>query len=74
MTRLNCPIYCYWGGNDEVIDELVGLDALHRETAAYGFPFEVVPGMNHEGLLHHIDIAMPVVRDWLLDTLRAQHG
>ncbi|MGH3599108.1 MAG: alpha/beta fold hydrolase [Pseudonocardiaceae bacterium] len=65
VDRLDCPVYCFWGDADEVLDELVGLDVLRRETSARGIPFESLPGKDHEGMLADINLAIPGVRNWL---------
>jgi len=65
VDRLDCPVYCYWGGADEIINDLVGLDTLLSETSARGIPIELIPGRDHEGMLDDIDVAIPGVRDWL---------
>jgi len=65
VDRLDCPVYCFWGGDDEVIEELVGLETLWRNTTARDIPVEVFPGRDHEGMLQDIDAAMPGVCRWL---------
>ena len=65
VERLSCPIYCYWGGSDEVLEELVGLEELEADTASHNIPFVVHPGRDHEGMLRDIDAAVRELLPWL---------
>jgi pimeloyl-ACP methyl ester carboxylesterase len=67
VERLDCPIYCFWGGADEVIEELVGLKALVTDTASRDIPFLVHAGRDHEGMLLDIDVAARTLLPWLRD-------
>lgn len=62
-------MYYYWGSNDAIIDELVGMEALRIQKTTRGLPFHVFPGKDHEGLLEDINVAMPGVRQWLDRTI-----
>lgn len=74
VDRLTCPVYCYWGGADEVIDELVGLETLRRRTSERDIPFDVIPGRGHEDMLSDINVAMTDVRIWLDASLHRGSG
>jgi pimeloyl-ACP methyl ester carboxylesterase len=65
VDKLDCPVYSYWAGSDEVIEELVGLETLQNAMLTRRLPFEVIPEMDHEGLLNSINVAMPGVLKWL---------
>jgi len=65
LDVLDCPLYSFWGGDDEVIEELAGLEALRAGMQTRRLPFEVVPGRDHEGMLNSINEAMPHARRWL---------
>lgn len=67
--RVSCPIYGFWGGCDELIDELVGLETLTVQTSARGVPFEVIPDLDHGELLTEINVAIPGALTWLERTL-----
>lgn len=69
VDHLDCPVYSYWAGDDEVIDELVGLETLRNAMLKRGLPFEVLPSRDHEGLLKDINSAMPGILRWLQSTV-----
>ena len=43
VDHLDCPVYSYWAGGDEVIEELVGMETLRNAMLKRGLPFEVLP-------------------------------
>jgi pimeloyl-ACP methyl ester carboxylesterase len=65
VDRLSCPVHSWWGGADERIEELGGIPLHLHGLAARGLHFEVLPGLDHEGALERIDLALPGVLHWL---------
>jgi hypothetical protein len=69
VDHLDCPVYSYWAGDDEVIDELVGMQTLRNAMLKRGLPFEVLRSRDHEGLLTDINSAIPGILRWLKSTV-----
>ena len=65
VDRVACPVHLFWGDQDEVIDGLVGLGTAATEAGARDLPGHVLPGLDHEGGLEHLDEAVRSLRPWL---------
>lgn len=70
LDALDCPLYAFWGGDDELIEELAGLNEHRAMMRARRLPFEVVAGRSHEAMLSNINEALPRVRRWLDQVVR----
>lgn len=65
LDRLACPVWSWWGSDDARLEELCGLDRHQQGLEERGLPFDVLAGLDHEGALGRIDLALPGVLDWL---------
>lgn len=59
------PLFAFWGEEDEEIEKADGAQLLAVGLDQRGLPHESFPGYDHEGLLAHIDEAIPAVLAWL---------
>lgn len=59
------PLFAWWGAKDAVVASLRSPSDLARDLDTRGIPFEVVPGLDHDGMLRRLDLVLPRVADWL---------
>jgi pimeloyl-ACP methyl ester carboxylesterase len=60
-----CPLFSFWGGGDEVLEEIVGLGDLEAGFVQRGLPFRVIDDLGHGGMLERLDLVLPDVAEWL---------
>ncbi|MET1132764.1 MAG: alpha/beta hydrolase [Aeromicrobium sp.] len=65
LADLRCPVRAWWGEEDTVVASLLSPAELQRDLDARGIPYEVVPGLDHDGMLRRLDLVLPTVADWL---------
>ncbi len=65
IDRLDCPVWSWWGSEDERLEELGGIERHRRGLEDRGLRFEVLAGLDHLGALDRIDLALPGALRWL---------
>jgi pimeloyl-ACP methyl ester carboxylesterase len=60
-----CPLFSFWGGEDEVLEEIVGLGDQRAGFVQRGLPYRVIDGLGHGGMLERLDLVLPDVAEWL---------
>lgn len=65
VTDLGCPLFAFWGEEDEEIALGGGAVALAAALDRRGLRHVSFPGRDHEGMLAAIDDAVPAVVAWL---------
>jgi pimeloyl-ACP methyl ester carboxylesterase len=64
ITDLGCPLFAFWGDQDEEMGP-GGTEQLASGLDHRGLQHVSFPGRDHEGMLTHIDDAVPDVVAWL---------
>jgi pimeloyl-ACP methyl ester carboxylesterase len=64
VSGLPCPLLAFWGDEDEEIALAGGTGQLAAGLDRHGLQHVSFPGRDHEGLLAHIDEAVPSVLAW----------
>jgi pimeloyl-ACP methyl ester carboxylesterase len=64
VTDLRCPLFAFWGDQDEEMGP-GGTEQLASGLDRHGLPHVAFPGLDHDGMLAHIDDAIPKVLAWL---------
>jgi pimeloyl-ACP methyl ester carboxylesterase len=64
VTGLPCPLFAFWGEQDEEIALGGGTQQLASGLDRHGMQHVSFPGHDHEGMLAHIDDAVPSVLAW----------
>lgn len=67
LAEIDCPVRVWWGELDAVLSSLLSPDDLRRDLAARGVEHEVVPGLDHDGMLERLDLVLPTIASWLAD-------
>jgi pimeloyl-ACP methyl ester carboxylesterase len=65
VADLRCPLLAFWGDEDEEIALGGGTQQLASGLDRHGLQHVSFPGHDHEGMLTHIDEAVPSVLAWL---------
>ena len=65
VTDLRCPLLAFWGDQDEEIALGGGVEQLASGLDRRGLQHVSFPGHDHDGMLAHIDDAIPSVLAWL---------
>ena len=65
VTDLRCPLLAFWGDQDEEIALGGGVQQLASGLDHRGLQHVSFPGLDHDGMLAHIDDAVPTVLAWL---------
>jgi pimeloyl-ACP methyl ester carboxylesterase len=65
VTDLPCPLFAFWGDQDEEIGLAGGTEQLASGLDRHGLQHASFPGHDHEGMLAHINDAVPSVLGWL---------
>jgi pimeloyl-ACP methyl ester carboxylesterase len=65
VTDLPCPLLAFWGDQDEEIGLAGGTELLASGLDRHGLQHVSFPGHDHEGMLAHINDAVPKVLAWL---------
>ncbi len=64
VRELPCPLFAFWGEQDEEMG-LGGTERLASGLDRHGLPHVSFPGHDHEGMLNHLDDAVPSLLAWL---------
>ena len=64
VEDLPCPLFAFWGEEDEEIAREGGVQLLAAGLDRHGFKHASFPGYDHEGMLAHINEAIPSVLAW----------
>jgi pimeloyl-ACP methyl ester carboxylesterase len=64
VTDLPCPLFAFWGDQDEEIALAGGIEQLASGLDRRGLQHVSFPGHDHEGMLAHINHAVPSVLAW----------
>jgi pimeloyl-ACP methyl ester carboxylesterase len=65
VTDLPCPLFAFWGDEDEEIAVAGGTERLASGLDRRGLQHASFPGRDHDGMLDHLDEATPAVLSWL---------
>jgi pimeloyl-ACP methyl ester carboxylesterase len=65
VTDLPCPLLAFWGDQDEEIGLAGGTELLASGLDRHRLQHVSFPGHDHEGMLAHINDAVPSVLSWL---------
>ncbi|MFO6453513.1 MULTISPECIES: alpha/beta fold hydrolase [unclassified Aeromicrobium] len=69
LADLDRPMRAWWGAEDALVASFLSPAELGRDLDARGIPYEVVPGLDHDGMLRRLDLVLPSVADWLAEHL-----
>ncbi len=64
VDDLPCPLFAFWGDDDEEIGQAGGTQGLADGLRARGLQHTSFPGLDHEGMLARIAEAVPAVLAW----------
>ena len=64
LNDLPCPLFAFWGEDDEEIARGGGVRLLAAGLDRHGLKHASFPGHDHEGMLAHINEAVPSVLAW----------
>ena len=64
ISDLPCPLFAFWGDQDEEMGP-GGTKQLTSGLDRHGLQHVSFPGYDHDGMLNHIDNAVPSVLAWL---------
>jgi pimeloyl-ACP methyl ester carboxylesterase len=72
ISDLPCPLFAFWGEEDEEIARGGGVQLLAAGLDGRGLEHASFPGHDHEGMLAHINEAVPSVLAWFDGLARAE--
>ena len=72
LDDLPCPLFAFWGEEDEEIARGGGVRLLAAALDRRGLEHASFPGHDHEGMLTHINEAVPSVLAWFDSLLPAE--
>lgn len=64
VADLPCPLFAFWGDDDEEIALAGGVEELGSGLDRNGLQRTSFPGRDHDGMLKHLDEAVPSVLAW----------
>jgi hypothetical protein len=64
VTDLPCPLFAFWGDQDEEIVLGGGTEQLASGLDHRGLQHVTFPSLDHEGMLAHINDAVPSMLAW----------
>jgi pimeloyl-ACP methyl ester carboxylesterase len=70
LAEVECPVRAWWGERDAVLSSLVSPGELERDLASRGVDYNIIPGLDHAGMLERIDLILPTIASWLADQAR----
>jgi pimeloyl-ACP methyl ester carboxylesterase len=65
LAEIECPLRAWWGERDAVVSSLLSPDQLARDLESRGVEYDVVPGLDHDGMLDRLDVVLPTIASWL---------
>jgi len=72
VDDLTCPLFAFWGEDDEEIAMSGGAGLLASALDRRELRYATFPGYDHDGMLTHINEAVPSVLAWLDDLQRTK--
>ena len=69
---LRCPVRAWWGEQDAVLSSQLAPEELIRDLQSRGIAYDVVPGLDHQGMLERLDLVLPAIAPWLAEGHGAQ--
>lgn len=69
LADIACPLRAWWGEEDGLLASMLAPDRLAADLERRGIPYDVVPGLDHDGMLDRLDLVLPSIADWLDDQL-----
>jgi len=70
IDDLRCPLFAFWGEDDEEIARAGGAPALSRALDRRLLQHASFPGYDHGGMLAHVNAAIPAILAWFDDRER----
>lgn len=70
LADLACPVRVWWGEDDAVLASLQDPDELVLDLDRRGIHHDVVPGLDHDGMLARLDLVLPSIAAWLAEATR----
>jgi pimeloyl-ACP methyl ester carboxylesterase len=67
LAGVSCPVRAWWGEQDAALASLLAPDELSRDLEHRGIEYDVVPGLDHDGMLDGIDLVLPTIATWLTE-------
>lgn len=64
VADLPCPLFAFWGDEDEEMALAGGVEELSSGLDRNGLQHTSFPGRDHDGMLKHLDEAVPSVLAW----------
>jgi pimeloyl-ACP methyl ester carboxylesterase len=64
VADLPCPLFAFWGDDDEEIGRAGGVEALAAGLDRQGLQHTSFPDRDHDGMLKHLNEAVPSVLAW----------
>jgi pimeloyl-ACP methyl ester carboxylesterase len=65
LDDVGVPVFAFWGGEDEVIEQFEGREHLESVVRDRGIEYHVVPAADHAGTLLAVDGLLPTLIEWL---------
>jgi pimeloyl-ACP methyl ester carboxylesterase len=65
LADVDCPVRAWWGQHDAALSSLLAPDELGRDLDCRGIHYDVVPGLDHDGMLDRLDLVLPTIATWL---------
>jgi pimeloyl-ACP methyl ester carboxylesterase len=73
LAEVACPVRAWWGERDAVLSSLLSPVELRRDLESRDLEYDVVPGLDHDGMLNRLDLVMPTIASWLADRATREH-
>jgi pimeloyl-ACP methyl ester carboxylesterase len=73
IDKLTCPLFAFWGEDDEEIAFGGGVERLASALDSRGLRHASFPGHDHNGMLEHLNKALPTVLAWFDEIPAASH-
>lgn len=67
LVDVDCPVWAWWGDHDAVLSSLLAPDELGRNLECRGIQYEVVPRLDHDGMLGRLDLVLPTIVTWFAE-------
>jgi pimeloyl-ACP methyl ester carboxylesterase len=71
LADVDCPMRAWWGEHDATLSSLLAPDELARDLEGRGIGYDVVPGLDHDGMLDRLDLVLPKITTWFAEKCKA---
>ncbi|MCW2834432.1 MAG: Alpha/beta hydrolase fold [Nocardioides sp.] len=72
LAELPCPVRAWWGELDDNLASLMSPHELQRDLNARHVAYDVVPALDHDGMLHRLGLVLPSIASCLeIDSARS---